>query len=114
VVRIVGTKNRRRYIGFMVQPHDKKVRIHRADLIKELNHCCQQIFKRESHEFGIRLIRFNGTIGIIRCTHRTKEQTIQLLSSLSTINTHKIAVTTLGTSGTIRALIQKHLPEELH
>ncbi len=58
---------------------------------------------------GIRLIRFNGVNGIIRCNHIEKDSTIKLLNSIKMISSKKVMIETLGTSGTIKALTKKHM-----
>lgn len=58
---------------------------------------------------GISLIRFDGNKGIIRCNHIEKENTIKLLKSIKSISSYKVDVETLGTSGTIKALVRKHM-----
>ena len=58
---------------------------------------------------GIRLIRFEENKGIVKCNHIEKDNTINLLRSINKISTYKIKVDTLGTSGTIKALIHKHM-----
>ena len=50
------------------------------------------------------LIRYDGKKGIIKCNHIEKENTIKLLTSIK-----KVKIETVGTSGTIKSLIQKHL-----
>ena len=58
---------------------------------------------------GIRLIRFDGMIGIVICNHTEKENTIKLLQSIEKISSQKVQVETFGTSGTIKALMRKHM-----
>jgi RNase P/RNase MRP subunit POP5 len=58
---------------------------------------------------GIRLIRFEENKGIVKCNHIEKDNTINLLKSIQAISSNKININTLGTSGTIKALISKHL-----
>lgn len=58
---------------------------------------------------GIRLIRFDGSTGIIKCNHTEKENTIKLLRSIKKIISKDVSIETLGTSGTIKALIRKHM-----
>jgi len=58
---------------------------------------------------GIYLVRFNKDKGILRCNHIEKENTIKLLISIKKISSHKVIIETLGTSGTIKALIRKHM-----
>jgi RNase P/RNase MRP subunit POP5 len=57
------------------------------------------------------MIRFNGKKGIIKCNHLTKENTIMLLKSIKKISTKKVKIETLGTSGTIKSLIKKHMSD---
>ena len=58
---------------------------------------------------GIYLVRFDGQKGIVKCSHIEKENTIKLLKSIKKISSHKVSIETLGTSGTIKALIRKHM-----
>jgi len=58
---------------------------------------------------GIRLIRFNGKTGILRCNHTEKDNTIKLLKSIKKISSNKVSIETFGTSGTIKSLIRKHM-----
>ncbi len=57
----------------------------------------------------IYLTRFDGEKGIVRCSHVEKENTIRLLKSIDRISNQNVTVETLGTSGTIKALIRKHM-----
>ena len=58
---------------------------------------------------GIRLIRFDGITGIVLCKHTEKENTIKLLQSIEKISSQKVQIETFGTSGTIKALMRKHM-----
>jgi len=58
---------------------------------------------------GIRLIRFNGKHGIVKCDHTEKENTIKLLNSVDKVGFYRVKVSTIATSGTIRALVRKHM-----
>jgi RNase P/RNase MRP subunit POP5 len=60
---------------------------------------------------GVRLIRFQENKGIVKCNHIEKDNTIKLLKSIKEISTGKILIDTLGTSGTIKALISKHMSD---
>jgi RNase P/RNase MRP subunit POP5 len=85
-------------------------------LRKDLSDClhlqCQQHFHTTCKDFGIQLIRFNGTQGILRCTQLNKDQTLSLLSSISTIKKQKVEITPLGASGTIKSMVQKYFSHE--
>jgi len=58
---------------------------------------------------GIYLTRFDGEKGIVRCNHIEKDNTIKLLRSIKNIGLKKVSIETLGTSGTIKSLIKKHM-----
>jgi len=48
-------------------------------------------------------------MGIIRCNHLEKENTINLLRSIKSVSSKKVEIETLGTSGTIKSLVSKHM-----
>jgi RNase P/RNase MRP subunit POP5 len=58
---------------------------------------------------GIFLIRFDERSGIVKCNHIEKENTIKLLKSIKKISSNNVDIETLGTSGTIKTLIKKHM-----
>ena len=64
-------------------------------------------------EMGLYLIRFDGNKGIVKCNHFEKDNTIKVLKSIKSISANKIEIKTLGTSGTIKALIRKHMPNKI-
>ena len=71
------------------------------------------LFSINCKEMGIYLIGFDGRKGIVKCNHIDKDNTINLLTSIDNINSHKIKIKTLGTSGTIKSLIRKHMDKEI-
>ena len=101
---IVKEGRRKRYIGFVINNSDKEFT--RSEMNEGLQKQCHYLFNRGCNELGIRLIRFNGTAGIIKCNHVEKENAIKLLQS---IKSKKREVTTIATSGTIRSLMKKHM-----
>ena len=78
-------------------------------MIEVINKKCEQKFKKSGREMCLNLVRFNGKQGILRCNHIEKENTIILLKSFNNILSKKVQIETLGTSGTIKALIKKHM-----
>jgi RNase P/RNase MRP subunit POP5 len=54
-------------------------------------------------------VGFDDPKGLVRCTHRQKEATIDALRAIRVIAGVAVQVTTLGTSGTIRAATRKYL-----
>ncbi len=55
------------------------------------------------------LVGFEHPRGLARCVHLRKEATIDELNALTTIRGVAVRVTTIGTSGTIRAATEKYL-----
>ena len=55
------------------------------------------------------LVGFENAKGLARCTHLKKETTIDALNAIRIIADVPVRVTTLGTSGTIRAATDKYL-----
>ena len=98
---------RHRYIGFLLHSFDSKVT--KSELWEELKKQCKHQYSCSYQEFGFRLIRFNGKAGILKCPHTQKNQSIKLLQSLRKVAEKKVELRTMGTSGTIRSLIQKHM-----
>ena len=76
---------------------------------QEIRLQCKHLFNKDCKDTGISLIRFDGEKGIVKCNHVEKENTIKLLKSIKKISSHKVNIETLGTSGTIKALIRKHM-----
>ena len=105
---IVKEGRRKRYIGFAIRTSEKDLA--RFEMTGELQKQCRFLFNRTCSELGIRLIRFNGVAGIIKCNHVEKENAIKLLQS---IKSKKREVTTIATSGTIRSLMKKHMSNYL-
>jgi RNase P/RNase MRP subunit POP5 len=58
---------------------------------------------------GIYLTKFDGEKGIVRCNHIEKENAIKLLRSINKIYSNEVEIKTLGTSGTIKSLMKKHM-----
>ncbi len=55
------------------------------------------------------LVEFEHPLGLARTTHRKKEATIEALRGIQAVAGEAVRVTTLGTSGTIRAATAKYL-----
>jgi len=102
---------RRRYIGFEIRYLIKDVHVEKNELIHEIRKQCRDLFKKDCNSMGIYLIRFNGEQGIVKCNHVEKEKTIKLLKSIRQVSSVKVEIETLGTSGTIKTLIKKHMKQ---
>jgi len=79
------------------------------EIITEIRKQCNILFKKDIRELGIYLIKLNKDMGIVRCKHTQKDNTIKLLNSIKSISSNKLGIQTLGTSGTIKTLIKKHM-----
>jgi len=81
-------------------------------LISEIKNHCKKMFDRDYKNLGLFLIKYNEKdMGIIKCKHTEKENTIKLLSDIKKIGNTKINITTIATSGTIKTLIRKHMSD---
>jgi RNase P/RNase MRP subunit POP5 len=103
VCAIVKAGGRHRYIHFILE--SQNVAIKRFDLGNELDRTCNLLYQTSCNALGIRLIRFDGSQGIIKCNHLEKEKTIYLLTMVKTIDTIPVSISPKGTSGTIRSLL---------
>jgi len=80
-------------------------------LISELKNQCEKMFYKDYKNLGLYLIRYNDKgMGIIRCKHTEKENTISLLLDIKKIGAKQVKINTIATSGTIKTLIRKHMP----
>ena len=78
-------------------------------MINEIREQCRHVFNKDCNEMNLRLIRFDGTKGILKCSHTEKVNAIKLLKSIKKISSKKVDIETVGTSGTIKSLIKKHM-----
>lgn len=104
---IVKDNRRQRYIGFVVKTLEKN--LNKSEMLKEIQRQCKYIFNKDCEEIGIRLIRFDGTVGILKCNHLEKENAIMLLQSIKKMKSKKVKIVTIASSGTIRSLVKKHM-----
>lgn len=82
-------------------------------MIKEIRAKCRDIKDKDGKEINAFLTRFDGKYGIVRCRHFHKDNVIELLNSIKSISGNSVDIKTLGTSGTIKALIKKHMKNTL-
>jgi len=67
----------------------------------------KDISKDPKNELKFRLIQFDGTSGIIKCSSKGKDQMMRSLRSLREVDGASLNITTTLTSGTIRGLKMK-------
>ena len=106
---IVKEGRRRRYVGFEINTSAKNFQINKDEIIREIRMQCKTLFNKDCKELGIFLVRFDKDKGIVRCNHIEKDNTIKLLTSINNISSNNVTIETLGTSGTIKSLIRKHM-----
>jgi len=80
-------------------------------MIDEFRKQSKIFLKKDYRDIGLRLVKFDGVRGIVKCNHIEKENTIKLLRSIKKISSNKVYIETFGTSGTIKALIKKYMSE---
>ena len=80
-------------------------------MINEFRNQCKIFLKKDCRDIGLRLVKFDGVRGIVKCNHVEKENTIKLLKSIKKISSNKVNIETFGTSGTIKALTKKYMSE---
>ncbi|MEF8848608.1 MAG: Rpp14/Pop5 family protein [Candidatus Thermoplasmatota archaeon] len=102
-------KFRQRYIGFEIKTVKDNNKFSRKKMIRKLQKKSRELFGKDWKKTGIYLTRFNGEKGIVRCSHLYKNETINILKSIKKIGLRKVSIETVGTSGTIKSLIKKHM-----
>ena len=104
---IVRGKNRKRYIGFKIIGDKTNF----SELDKIIKEKCKEKLGKEPREIYLKLIKFKNNYGIVRCKHTEKENIITLLRSIEKVGNISVKIETIATSGTIKALIRKHMKE---
>lgn len=92
---------RHRYIAFRVEGAE----VGRAPFIEALREASQGLPEASRP----RLVSLEKGLGLVRCPHTAKEETVRLLQAIRRVGGASVRVRTLGTSGTIRAARRKHL-----
>jgi ribonuclease P/MRP protein subunit POP5 len=107
--RLPTMRHRRRYLAFEVNSEDE---VSKKDLFSE-------IYAAQSSLLGdlggsttlLKLIKFDGRYGILRCSHLRTRESRAVLSCVSSINSIRVAFRVLGISGTIRRATEKYIPQ---
>jgi RNase P/RNase MRP subunit POP5 len=99
---------RKRYIAFKII--QKNGQIAKEDFIQLVRNAFLKEGKDFYREARPWMIRFEGTKGILRCDHKTKDKAIELLNRMKFCNHDRadssLRVETVGTSGTIKRCIE--------
>jgi RNase P/RNase MRP subunit POP5 len=74
-----------------------------------------RVFRRDEFLDALRsssprlwLVAFEGTSGLVRTTNLEKDAAIRFLNGMDNVSGEAVRLTTLGTSGTIRAATRKY------
>jgi ribonuclease P/MRP protein subunit POP5 len=99
-----------RYVAFTVS---SEVPIRAWDLQTEIARAARSLFGDIGvSKLGVRVVVFDGTKGLARCDCRHVPEVQAVFASIGKIKNNRLCVTTIGTSGTIKAAIEKYLQIE--
>ncbi len=94
-------RNRYRYIAVRVEGED----IRREDVIAALNRLPLGSGDRAERLW---LVHYQEGFALVKCGHFQKDRAVELLNAMEYARSKKLALTTLGTSGTIKAALAKY------
>jgi RNase P/RNase MRP subunit POP5 len=100
-----AVRPRWRYIAFTVEC---RLQVRRNDFLSAFISSARGTGLEES----FRITVFEPAVGILKVPHRDKDLAVGLLNSMKDIRGEPCTVTTLKTSGTIKTLKEKYLPEK--
>ena len=99
-----------RYVAFRLSFEDP---IKARDLQTEIARTAKSLFGDVGvSKLSVRVVAFDGTKGLVRCDFRHVPEVQAVLASIGKIKNNRVCVTTIGTSGTIKAAIEKYLQIE--
>jgi ribonuclease P/MRP protein subunit POP5 len=99
-----------RYVAFRLSFEDP---IKARDLQTEIARTAKSLFGDVGvSKLNVRVVAFDGTKGLVRCDFRHVPEVQAVLASIGKIKNTRVCVTTMGTSGTIKAAIEKYLQIE--
>jgi RNase P/RNase MRP subunit POP5 len=99
-----------RYVVFRLSFEDP---IRARDLQTEIARTARSLFGDVGvSKLSVRVVVFDGTKGLVRCDFRHVPEVQAVLASIGKIKNSRVCVTTIGTSGTIKAAIVKYLQIE--
>jgi ribonuclease P/MRP protein subunit POP5 len=99
-----------RYIAFRLSFEEP---ISARDLQTEIARTAKSLFGDVGvSKLNVRVVAFDGTQGLVRCNIRHVPELQAVLASIGKIKSNRVCVTTIGTSGTIKAAIEKYLQIE--
>jgi ribonuclease P/MRP protein subunit POP5 len=103
-------RDNHRYVAFRLSFEDP---VTARDLKAEIARTAKSLFGDVGvSKLNVRIITFDGTKGLVRCDFRHVPEVQAVLASIGKIKDNRVCVTTIGTSGTIKAAIEKYLQIE--
>ncbi len=106
--RLPVLRSRRRYMIFELESEDTSSLIQARDLMNEIASSQFSLFGDEgAAKNRLRLISFDGRVGLIRFSHLHLNQTRATLAAVHSIRGIKAAIRTKGVSGTIKSAREK-------
>jgi RNase P/RNase MRP subunit POP5 len=98
-------RNRFRYIAVRVDGDD----IRKEDVIAALNRLpFGTVGESQEGVDRLWLVHFQEGFALVRCGHLLKDRAIELLNGTESVRGKKVELSTLGTSGTIKAALAKY------
>ena len=103
-------RDNHRYVAFRLNFEDP---VTARDLKAEIAGTAKSLFGDVGvSKLNVRVVAFDGTKGLVRCDFRHVPEVQAVLASIGKIKDNRVCVTTIGTSGTIKAAIEKYLQIE--
>lgn len=99
-----GIRERKRYVIFKVISEEDK-RFSKEEILRSCLYAIRSFLgDKGMSDANVYLINWNENLGlgILKTTHKTKDDIVAALSLLSTINETKVSVIPLNTTGTIK------------
>jgi ribonuclease P/MRP protein subunit POP5 len=103
-------RDRVRYCAFTLSSEEP---VRRQDLQKAIFNAGKSLFGDVGmSKFRIKVVLFDGTKGFVSCYYKSVPEVRAILASIGKIENNRVCVTVVGTSGTIKACIEKYLQIE--
>ena len=96
-----------RYVAFTLSSEEP---VRTRELQTEMLNAAKNLFGDVGvSKLGIKVVVFDGTKGLVRCRYRHVSELQATIASIGKIENNRVRVTVVGTSGTIKAAIEKYL-----
>jgi len=103
-------RDKNRYVAFTIWSEGH---VASNSFVKALNEASLGLFGATGvSTVAIKLMRFDGFKGLLRCNYRHVDQVRAILASLSHVDDVRVCVVVLGTAGSIKSATEKYLQIE--